>query len=202
MSAVASAIRRTAYWNARRRLCVGERPYAETPGNIDDLTLSDAQLRLGRALAATGKPIVVVLVEGRPRIMRDLADAAQGIVLALNPGLEGGSAIADVLLGQVNPSGKLPITYPRDSNALRPYDHTVFEEQNPGFGLKAYRPQFEFGFGLSYTTFEYSNLEAWPRHGSPDTAVDVAVTVRNAGGRALKWFTCSSRIWSPALRRP
>ena len=165
-------------------LCVGERSYAETPGNIDDLTLSDAQLRLGRALAATGKPIVVVLVEGRPRIIHDLADAAQGIVLALNPGLEGGSAIADVLLGHVNPSGKLPITYPRDSNAFRPYDHKVFEEQDPGFGLKAYRPQFEFGFGLSYTTFEYSNLEVRPKHGSIDNPIDVAVTVKNAGGRA------------------
>src|SRR5205807_9053650 len=96
--------------------CLGEASYAETPGNIDDLALPDAQLRLTEAVAGAGKPVVLVLIEGRPRVVRTIVERASGIVLALNPGMEGGAAIADVLLGEVNPSGKLPITYPRFAN--------------------------------------------------------------------------------------
>jgi beta-glucosidase len=160
-------------------LCLGELAYAETPGNIDDLELPEAQIGLAREVAAAGKPVVLVLVEGRPRLIRKVADSAQAIVAAFNPGIEGGQAIADVLTGEVNPSGKLPITYPRDPNALIPYDHKAFDEQE-----KSFRPQFEFGVGLSYTTFEYSGLAVTPADGPLAATTDVAVTVKNTGARA------------------
>jgi beta-glucosidase len=124
-----------------------------------------------------------VLVEGRPRLIRSIADTTQAIVLGLNPGYEGGQAIADVLTGQVNPSGRLPITYPRDPNGLRTYDHKAFEEQDTSFGGKAFQPQFEFGFGLSYTSFEYSGLSVTPAAGALAAPTDVSVTVRNVGSQ-------------------
>jgi beta-glucosidase len=158
--------------------------YAETPGNIDDLILPEAQLRLAQAVAGAGKPVVLVLAEGRPRVIRSIGDAASGILLALNPGMEGGTAIADVLFGSVNPSGKLPITYPRQPHALRTYDHKAFEEQDTSFGLKGFQPLYEFGFGLSYTTFEYSGLKVDAPAGTADGSVTVSVTVRNTGSRA------------------
>lgn len=163
-------------------LCLGERSYAETPGNIDDLTLSEPQLALARAVAAVGKPVVLVMVEGRPRIINKVADRMSAILLGLNPGMEGGTAIADVLFGDVNPSGKLPITYPRQPNALLTYDHKAFEETDTSFGLTAFKPQFEFGFGLSYTTFEYSGLTVAATAGG--LPIEVNVTVRNSGSRA------------------
>ena len=165
-------------------LCLGEMSYAETPGNIDDLSLPPAQLRLAEAVLAAGKPVVLVMVEGRPRIINTIADRAAAIVVALNPGLEGGDAIADVLFGDVNPSGRLPLTYPRAPNALLTYDHKAFEEQDTTFGLKAFHPQFEFGSGLSYTTFEYSSLVASPSAPTFDTGIDTSVVVRNTGARA------------------
>jgi beta-glucosidase len=165
-------------------LCLGELSYAETPGNIDHLDLPEAQQRLARALADTGQPVVLVLVEGRPRVIRPFADAMKAIVMAYNPGMEGGPAVADVLLGAVNPSGKLPITYPRYANALRTYDHKAFEELDTSFGLKAYQPQFDFGTGLSYTKFAYSDLKVTPAAARAGDAVTVSVTVANTGARA------------------
>ncbi|HET8648249.1 MAG TPA: glycoside hydrolase family 3 C-terminal domain-containing protein, partial [Vicinamibacteria bacterium] len=165
-------------------LCLGEPPYAETPGNIDDLALPEAQAQLARALAATGKPVVLVLVQGRPRIIRTFADSMKAILMAYNPGLEGGPAVADVLLGETSPSGRLPITYPRYSNALRTYDHKAFEEQDTSFGLKAYQPQFDFGSGLGYTTFAYSDLKVTPASARAGDRVSVVVTVANTGARA------------------
>ena len=161
---------------------LGEPSYAETPGNIDDLTLPAPQLRLARELAASGKPVVLVLVEGRPRIVSAVADDMKAIVMAYNPGPEGGQALAEILAGDVNPSGRLPMTYPRHPHALRTYDHKAFEELDTSFGLKAYRPQFDFGAGLGYTTFAYSDLVVQP----PDAAGawSVAVTVANTGARA------------------
>jgi beta-glucosidase len=165
-------------------LCLGELAYAETPGNIDDLALPEAQVRLAEALAATGKPLVLVLVEGRPRLIRALAERAGAILLALNPGHEGGQAVAEVLAGDVNPSGRLPITYPRFPHALRTYDHKTFEEQDTSFGFKAYQPQFDFGAGLSYTTFEYAGLSVSPAAVPRAGRLTVSVRVRNSGARA------------------
>jgi len=163
-------------------LCLGEKSYAETPGNIDDLTLPEPQLALARAVVGAGKPVVLVMVEGRPRIINKVVDRMPAILLGLNPGMEGGTAIADALFGDVNQSGKLPITYPRLPNALLTYDHKAFEETDTSFFLTAFKPQFEFGFGLSYTTFEYSGLTANARAGQ--LPIEVNVTVRNAGSRA------------------
>ncbi len=165
-------------------LCLGELAYAETPGNIDDLALPDAQIKLAQALIATGKPVVLVLAEGRPRLIRPIADGVGAIVLALNPGHEGGRALADVLSGDVNPSGRLPISYPRFANALRTYDHKAFEEQDTGFGLKAYQPQFDFGAGLGFTRFEYSDLRLAASTLPAAGQLEIAVTVRNAGARS------------------
>jgi beta-glucosidase len=164
-------------------LCLGEMSYAETPGNIDDLSLPPAQMHLADAVMAAGKPVILVMIEGRPRIIAPIADRARAILVALNPGLEGGDALADVLFGDVNPSGRLPITYPRAPNALLTYDHKASEDVDTSYGAKAFNPQFEFGSGLSYTTFEYSGLSA-PDQASFDAGFDVTVSVRNTGSRA------------------
>jgi beta-glucosidase len=161
---------------------LGERAYCETPGNIDDLTLEEAQRGLVRELAKTGKPIVTVLVEGRPRVLREVADFSDAIVLAYLPGMEGGKAIAEVLFGDVNPSGRLPFTYPRFPNALTPYDHK-YAEQMEG---NVFRPQWEFGFGLSYTSFAYSDLKLSPEKMARDGELAIRVTVRNSGSRRGK----------------
>jgi beta-glucosidase len=157
-------------------VCLGEWAYAETPGNIRDLTLPEAQLRLVRRLLDAKKPVVVVLTEGRPRIIREIVEPASAILMAYNPGNEGGHAIADILFGDVNPSGKLPITYPRWPDQLFTYDHKTFE------GGVENAPQFEFGYGLSYTKFAYSNLQVT----AEGQKIHVAVTVENIGDRAGK----------------
>jgi beta-glucosidase len=167
-------------------ICLGEGSYTETPGNITDLTLGAPQLKLAEAIKATGKPVVMVLVEGRPRIINRVADSAGAILLAYNPGNEGGQAIADILFGDVNPSGKLPFTYPRTPNGLITYDHKEFETEDTAFGNMAFRPQFEFGEGLSYTTFEYSDLRLSKQTIMPNEELTVNVTVSNTGQRAGK----------------
>ena len=167
-------------------LCLGEGSYTETPGNITDLTLGEPQLRLAEAIEASGKPVVLVLVEGRPRIINRIVDKAGAILMAYNPGNEGGQAVADVLFGEVNPSGKLPFTYPRTPNGLITYDHKAFETEDTAFGNMAFRPQFEFGEGLSYTTFGYSDLRLNQKMITGNTNLSVAVTVTNSGRRAGK----------------
>jgi len=167
-------------------ICLGEWAYAETPGNIPDLTLPDAQLNLALRILETKKPVILVLTEGRPRIISRIADTANAIVMAYNPGNEGGQAIADVLFGDVNPSGKLPITYPRSPSRLFTYDHKVFEGEGGGEGKAMAAAQFEFGSGLSYTSFSYSDLRVAPATVSGSGTVHVEVTVKNSGGRAGK----------------
>nr|MBA3694603.1 glycoside hydrolase family 3 C-terminal domain-containing protein [Acidobacteriota bacterium] len=167
-------------------LCLGEGSYTETPGNITDLTLPEPQLKLAEAVLATGKPVVVVMVEGRPRIINRIADRVPGILLALNPSSEGGMAIADVLFGDYNPNGKLPFTYPRNPNNLILYDHKLFETEETTFGNAANKPQFEFGTGLSYTTFQYSNLRLSSKSVPMNGEVTVSFDVRNTGQRAGK----------------
>src|SRR5688572_3598576 len=167
-------------------LCLGEGSYCETPGNITDLNLGEPQLKLAEAIRSTGKPVVMVLVEGRPRIINRIADGAKAILLAYNPGNEGGTAIADVLFGDVNPSGKLPFTYPRTPNGLINYDHKPFETENTAFGNLAFKPQFHFGDGMSYTTFVYSDLRLGKNTISTNDELPVSVTISNSGRRAGK----------------
>jgi len=162
-------------------LCLGEMPYAETPGNINDLYLPDNQARFALKLARTGKPVILVLTEGRLRLISKFADKMKGIVMAYLPGNMGGQAIADVLFGDVNPSGKLPITYPKYPNALENYDITYDQQK-----IDAYAPQFPFGFGLSYTTFKYSNLELNTDTLSENKTLVINVDVTNTGKIAGK----------------
>jgi beta-glucosidase len=163
-------------------LCLGEKAYCETPGNIDDLTLDAAQLTLAEELGKTGTPVILVLTEGRPRVINRIVGAMKGIALAFLPGMEGGAAIARVLFGDANPCGKLPFSYPRFPNSIVPYDHKPIEIAD----VNRYDPQWAFGFGLSYTTFAYSDLaisrDRVPRGGT----VDVSVTVKNTGTRGGK----------------
>jgi beta-glucosidase len=166
-------------------VCLGEWAYAETPGNIADLALPDAQIHLAQKLLESGKPVIVVLTEGRPRIIRPIVAGARAIVMAYNPGNEGGQAIADILFGDVNPSGKLPLTYPRYADMLSTYDHKTLEgDEGPNAPL--YAPQFEFGYGLSYTTYAYSDLQVTPAAATGNQKIQVAVTVKNTGDRAGK----------------
>ena len=167
-------------------ICIGEWAYAETPGNIADLTLPDAQLSLVQRILQAKTPVVLVLTEGRPRIINRIADPANAIVMAYNPSNEGGQALADILFGDVNPSGKLPITYPRWPNRIFTYDHKVFEGEDGGEGKLLSTPQFEFGSGLSYTNFTYSDLHVAPATASGSPAVHVEVTVKNTGQREGK----------------
>src|SRR6267378_3671455 len=167
-------------------ICLGEWAYAETPGNIADLTLPGAQLDLASKIMETKKPVILVLTEGRPRIISRIADPAKAIVMAYNPSNEGGQAIADILFGDVNPSGKLPITYPRWPNRLFTYDHKVFEGEDSAERKMLDTPQFEFGSGLSYTSFSYTDLRVAPAAALGSQAVRVDVTVKNSGARAGK----------------
>ncbi len=167
-------------------VCVGEGSYAETPGNITDLTLNEPQLKLAEAIEATGKPVILVLVEGRPRVINRIADRAQAILMAYNPSNEGGTAVADVLFGDYNPCGKLPFTYPRTTNGYITYDHKLFETEETSFGNTAFKPQFEFGHGLSYTTFTYNDLQLSRKTMPMNGELKVSVTVSNSGQRAGK----------------
>lgn len=159
--------------------CVGEAAYCETPGNINDLTLPEAQLKLVEALSTTGKPIVLVLAEGRPRIINRIADKVDAIVMAYLPGPQGSVAIADMLFGDLNPSGKLPFTYPRYVNDLVTYDHKKSAETDP----VKFNPQFELGSGLSYTNYAYSDLKLSSDQMSVDGSIDVTVKIKNTGKR-------------------
>ncbi|HZG42955.1 MAG TPA: glycoside hydrolase family 3 N-terminal domain-containing protein [Longimicrobium sp.] len=167
-------------------VAVGEDAYSEWVGNIDDLALPEPQLRLIQAVQTAGTPVVLVLVEGRPRVISRVADRARGIVMAYWPGMHGGDAIAEVLFGEVNPSGKLPFTYPRHPNALATYDHRYAESTNNDFGRGpgGFNPQWEFGHGLSYTTFAYRDLRLGSPSIGPADSLDVRVTVANTGERA------------------
>ena len=169
-------------------VAIGEGAYAETPGNIDDLTLPQAQIRLARAIQQSGVPVVLALFHGRPRILRDAVDGARAIVTGYETGPYGGEALADVLFGDVNPSGRLPFSWPRHTVAiLIPYDRAYSADIGGTDTTKrGYDPEWPFGHGLSYTTFAYSNLRvATPAVGPRDT-VRVSVTVTNSGARAGK----------------
>lgn len=162
-------------------LCLGELGYAETPGNINDLYLPDNQSAFALKLAKTGKPVILVLTEGRPRLISKFADKMKGIVMAYLPGNQGGNAISDVLFGDVNPSGKLPITYPKYPNSLECYDISYGEQF-----IEAYQPQYPFGYGLSYTTFTYNNLKLSADTLEGNQTLTISVDVQNTGKREGK----------------
>lgn len=171
-------------------LALGENSYTEKPGDLHDLTLSEQQLRLTEALAATGKPVILVLNQGRPRIIRRIEPLMKGVLQAYLPGNFGGLAVADVLFGSINPSGRLPFTYPMYTNSLVTYDHKPSEHQAKMAGAYDYESdfavQYPFGFGLSYTEFTYSDLRLSSEELTADGELEVQVTLSNTGGRAGK----------------
>ena len=170
--------------------CVGENSYAETPGNLNDLQLSRNQQDLVAALAKTGKPIILVLNEGRPRVFSDVEPLTKGVIDMYLPGSYGGLALADILYGDVNPSGRLPFTYPKYTNLLTTYDYKPCENRATMNGTYFYAAdntvQYSFGTGLSYTTFEYSDLTVNKTHFMPNDELVFTVNVKNTGKVAGK----------------
>lgn len=170
--------------------CIGENSYTETPGNLTDLWLSENQRNLVKALATTGKPIILVLNEGRPRLIADIEPLAQGIVDILIPGNYGGDALALLLSGKANFSGKMPYTYPKEINSLANYDFKKSEEVGTMAGAYDYNAkitqQWGFGQGLSYTTYQYSNLKVDKATFAHDDVIRVSVEVKNTGKVAGK----------------
>ncbi|MBR0525191.1 MAG: glycoside hydrolase family 3 C-terminal domain-containing protein [Prevotella sp.] len=170
--------------------CIGENSYTETPGNLSDLWLSENQRSLVKALSKTGKPVILVLNEGRPRLLADIEPLAKAVVDILLPGNYGGDALANLLTGDANFSAKMPYTYPREINSLNTYDYKVSEEVGTMAGAYNYDAkvslQWPFGYGLSYTTFEYSNLRADRSEFTADDVITVSVDVKNTGTRAGK----------------
>lgn len=170
--------------------CIGENSYTETPGNLTDLWLSENQRNLVKALAQTGKPVILVQNEGRPRLIADIEPLAQGIINILIPGNMGGDALANLVSGKANFSGKMPYTYPKEINSLANYDFKKSEEVGTMEGAYDYNAkitqQWGFGYGLSYTSYKYSNLKVSQsdfRHGD---IIKVSVDVKNTGKVAGK----------------
>ena len=170
--------------------CIGENSYTETPGNLTDLWLSENQRNLVKALAQTGKPVILVLNEGRPRLIADIEPLAQGIINILIPGNMGGDALSNLVSGKLNFSGKMPYTYPKEINSLANYDFKKSEEVGTMEGAYDYNAkitqQWGFGYGLSYTSYKYSNLKVSQsdfRHGD---IIKVSVDVKNTGKVAGK----------------
>ena len=169
---------------------IGENSYTETPGNLSDLWLSENQRNLVKELAKTGKPIILVLNEGRPRLIADIEPLAKAVVDILIPGNYGGDALANLLAGDTNFSAKMPYTYPREINSLNTYDYKVSEEVGTMAGAYNYDAkvslQWPFGYGLSYTTYAYSNLKVDKSSFTADDILTVSVDVKNTGSRAGK----------------
>jgi len=173
-------------------LCLGEKNYTETPGDISNLFMSDSQIKLALGLTKINKPIVLVLNEGRPRLISDFEDKMNAVVQCYLPGNEGARALVDILYGDVNPSRRLPYNYPRYPNSLEKYNRKYTEsisegeQNNDAKYEKSYYPQFEFGTGLSYTTFTYSNLKIDKTEINDADEINVSVEVTNSGTKAEK----------------
>jgi beta-glucosidase len=173
-------------------LCLGEKNYTETPGDISNLFITESQSRLALALSKLNKPIILVLNEGRPRLISAFEDKMSAVIQCFLPGNEGGRALVDILYGEVNPSGRLPYNYPRHPNSLEKYNRKYTEslgdeeQNNDAKYEKSYSPQFEFGTGLSYTTFSYSNLKISKPEISNSESITVTVEVKNTGKVAGK----------------
>lgn len=170
--------------------CIGENSYCETPGNMNDLTLSANQRELVKALVATGKPVILVLNQGRPRIINDIVPLAKAVVNVMLPGNYGGDALANLLSGDANFSAKMPFTYPRFINSLATYDYKPCENMGQMGGNYNYDAvmdvQWPFGYGLSYTTYEYANLKVNKTVFGVDDELVFSVDVKNTGKRAGK----------------
>ena len=168
-------------------LCLGEKNYTETPGDISILYLSEAQVKLSLALSKLNIPIILILNEGRPRLISQFEDKTSAIIQCYLPGNEGARALADILFGDVNPSGRLPYNYPRYPNSLEKYNRKYTEslgddeQNNDAKYEKSYSPQFEFGTGLSYTTFTYSNLKINKSEINTNENITITVDVKNTG---------------------
>ena len=166
-------------------LCLGENTYTEKPGDLNDLNLHQLQIKLAKKLAETGKPIILILNIGRPRLITDIEPFMSAIVNIYLPGNFGGDALSDVLSGKVNPSGKLPYTYPAYPNSLIPYYFKPSEVQNNSQGAYNYVGEvnnlYDFGFGLSYSEFTYSNLEINNDQFNLDDSIKISVNVKNSG---------------------
>ena len=165
--------------------CIGENSYCETPGNLADLAISENQRNLVKALAETGKPIVLVINSGRPRIISDIEPIADAVINVLLPGNYGGDALANILAGDANPSAKMPYTYPRNQAELTTYDYRVSEEMDKMEGAYDYDAvisvQWPFGYGLSYTTFDYKNLRVNKDTFAVNDKLEFTVDVTNTG---------------------
>lgn len=171
--------------------CIGENSYCETPGNLTNLFLSQNQINLVKALAETGKPVVLILNEGRPRILAEIEPLAEAVVNVMLPGNYGGDALANLLAGDANFSGKMPYTYPKEINSLITYDYKPCEHiGKPMEGAYNYDSQvamqWAFGYGLSYTTYAYSNFKADKSRFAADDVLTFTVDVKNTGDRAGK----------------
>ncbi len=170
--------------------CIGENSYTETPGNLNDLTLSENQRNLVKALAKTGKPVVLVLNEGRPRIIADIVPLAKGVIDILLPGSFGADALVDLVAGEKNFSAKLPYTYPSEINSLANYDFKKSQEVGTMEGAYDYdakiTQQWAFGYGMSYTSYKYSNLTIDKPTFTKDDVLTISVDVTNTGSMAGK----------------
>jgi beta-glucosidase len=187
-------------------VCIGEIPSTEKPGDIEDLNLPASQQKLVKELSALGKPIILVMVLNRPLIVREIEPLSKAIVNCYLPGDFGGDALANILYGNVNPSGKLPFTYPRHTGSLVSYDHKHTEKLDKDFKHNAFNPQWEFGHGLSYSNFSYSNLKLnksiFENAESIEISVDVTNT-KNIEGKEVVQIFISDEIASitPSVKR-
>lgn len=171
--------------------CIGENSYCETPGNLTNLFLSANQINLVKALAATGKPVILILNEGRPRIIAEIEPLAKAVVNIMLPGNYGGDALANLMAGDANFSGKMPYTYPKEINSLTTYDYKPSEhigrQMEGAYNYDAQvSSQWAFGYGMSYTTFEYSNLKVDKDQFMADDTLTFSVDVKNTGNRSGK----------------
>lgn len=192
-------------------LCIGENSYCETPGNLDELTLSENQTELALALQQTGKPVILLLNEGRPRLIRRIEPGAKAVLQLYLPGNFGADALADILAGEVNPSGRLPYTYPKFEQGLITYDHKPSQNiQGVMAGAYDYGAQtsvqYPFGYGLSYTTFNYNNLKTDVTEFTSADNITVSVDVTNSGpvaGKEAVLLFSSDKVasLSPDVRR-
>ncbi len=167
-------------------LVLGETPYTEKPGDIDDLNLPQDQLDMIKAFRDSDIPVILVLIEGRPRLINEVVEIPDAIMVGFLPGEEAARAISNILFGKENPSGKLPITYPKFPNDLVTYDHKGTDLAHRDFSMNGFNPQWEFGHGLSYTNFDYSDLKISADTMNMRGTLDISVTVKNTGDRTGK----------------